>query len=100
MIFIKVLFGKLSKPFSPGSANEKQRTRSICDAVRSVFLKGLCEQCPAKSWMEHGTLDTPVEYLCDVAHAQARYLGLIGDSEKAWEVTNGKERVERFASGS
>ncbi|MDD1701595.1 MAG: radical SAM protein [Methanoregula sp.] len=62
------------------------------------FLKGLCEQCPAKSWMEHGTLDTPVEYLCGVAHAQARYLGLIGESERAWEVTSGRERVERFAA--
>lgn len=56
------------------------------------FLKGLCEQCPAKSWMEHGTLDTPVEYLCDVAHAQARYLGLIKGGEKAWEVGNWRER--------
>lgn len=56
------------------------------------FLKGLCEQCPAKSWMEHGTLDTPVEYLCDVAHAQAEYLGLIKEREKAWEVENWKER--------
>ena len=56
------------------------------------FLKGLCEQCPAKSWMEHGTLDTPVEYLCDVAHAQARYLGLIKEGEKAWEVGNWRER--------
>jgi len=61
------------------------------------FLKGLCEQCPAKSWMEYGALDTPVEYLCDVAHAQARYLGLIGEQEKAWEVTDGRERVERFS---
>jgi hypothetical protein len=25
------------------------------------FLHGLCEQCPAKSWAEHSTLDTPVE---------------------------------------
>jgi len=39
------------------------------------FLKGLCEQCPAKSWAEYGTLDTPVEYLCDIAHAQAYWLG-------------------------
>jgi hypothetical protein len=46
--------------------------------------------------MESGTLDTPVEYLCDVAHAQVRYLGLVGKSEKAWEVTDRRERVERF----
>jgi radical SAM protein with 4Fe4S-binding SPASM domain len=57
------------------------------------FLKGLCEQCPAKSWTEHGTLDTPVEYLCDIAHAQARFLGWLEDGEKGWEVCDGKERV-------
>lgn len=50
--------------------------------------------------MECGALDTPVEYLCDVAHAQARYLGLIGVEEKAWEVTDGRERVERFSARS
>ena len=63
------------------------------------FLKGLCEQCPAKSWMEHGTFDTPVEYLCAIAHAQARYLGLLNEKESAWEVEDGRERVQRF-SGS
>jgi radical SAM protein with 4Fe4S-binding SPASM domain len=57
------------------------------------FLKGLCEQCPAKSWVEHGTLDTPVEYLCLVAHAQARHLGLLGKQERGWEVRNWHERV-------
>jgi radical SAM protein with 4Fe4S-binding SPASM domain len=49
------------------------------------FLKGLCEQCPAKSWAEYGTLDTPVEYLCEVAHAQAYWLGWLKNVEKAWE---------------
>jgi radical SAM protein with 4Fe4S-binding SPASM domain len=63
------------------------------------FLKGLCEQCPAKSWMEHGTLDTPVEYFCALAHAQAEYLGMLGPGESAWEVQNGEERIKAF-SGS
>ena len=57
------------------------------------FLKGLCEQCPGKSWGEHGTLDTPVEYLCQVAHAQARYLGLLAEGEQAWEVADWRERI-------
>ena len=57
------------------------------------FIKGLCEQCPAKSWTECGTLDTPVEYLCSVAHAQAHWMGWLKDGEKAWEVKNWKERV-------
>ena len=60
------------------------------------FLKGLCEQCPAKSWAEHGTLDTPVEYLCRVAHAQARDLGLLRKGEPAWEVNDWKERIARI----
>ena len=57
------------------------------------FLKGLCEQCSARSWIEHGRLDMPVEYFCDVAHALARKLGLLGPGEKGWEVENGEERV-------
>jgi len=50
------------------------------------FLKGLCEQCPARSWSEHGNLDTPVEYCCEIAHAQARFLGWLADGERAWKV--------------
>ena len=61
------------------------------------FLKGLCEQCPAKSWAEHGTLDTPVEYLCEVAHAQARYLGWLKQGEKAWNAPGWENRVRRIA---
>ena len=61
------------------------------------FLKGLCEQCPAKSWTEHGTLDTPVGYLCEIAHIQARYLGLLKEDERAWEVENWREKIENFS---
>ena len=61
------------------------------------FLKGLCEQCPGKSCAEHGTLDTPVNYLCDVAHAQARLLGFLKDGEKAWEIRDGERRVTAFS---
>lgn len=60
------------------------------------FLKGLCLQCPARSWSEHGNFDTPVEYLCQVAHAQAVYLGLLNNSEKGWEVTDWKERIKKM----
>ncbi len=56
------------------------------------FLKSLCEQCPAKSWTESGTLDTPVEHLCEVAHAQARDLGLVGSGERGWTVRDWKSR--------
>jgi radical SAM protein with 4Fe4S-binding SPASM domain len=59
------------------------------------FLKGLCEQCAAKSWMEHGDLETPVEYQCEVAHAQALNLGLLSPGENAWEVEDWKARIIR-----
>jgi radical SAM protein with 4Fe4S-binding SPASM domain len=62
------------------------------------FLKGLCEQCPGKSWEETGTLDTPVEYLCQVAHAQARYLGLLSVGERSWEVKDWRVRLQNFAA--
>lgn len=61
------------------------------------FLKGLCEQCPAKSWMEFGTLDDAVDYFCEIAHAKARYLGLLTIHEKAWEVKEGSMRIQKFA---
>lgn len=60
------------------------------------FLKGLCEQCPARSWMEHGTLDARVDYFCEIAHAQARYLGLLGEGEMGWEVEDWRERIKAF----
>jgi radical SAM protein with 4Fe4S-binding SPASM domain len=67
------------------------------DRCARCFLKGLCEQCPAKSWSEHGTLDTPVEYLCQVAHAQARFLGLLSEGERGWEIADWQRRIDRLA---
>jgi radical SAM protein with 4Fe4S-binding SPASM domain len=63
------------------------------------FLKGLCEQCPAKSWVEHGTLDTPVDYFCEIAHAQARDLGLLGKTEHGWEIDDWRSRVAKIRGG-
>ncbi len=41
-------------------------------------------------------MDTPVEYLCEVAHAQARYHGLLHDGERAWEIVGWQQRVGTF----
>jgi radical SAM protein with 4Fe4S-binding SPASM domain len=59
------------------------------------FLKSLCLQCPARSWAEHGTLDTPVEYFCGIAHAQAEWIGILAPGEKAWKISDGRRRIER-----
>ncbi|HUU41741.1 MAG TPA: radical SAM protein [Desulfatiglandales bacterium] len=83
--------------FFPGVREMKGKDSDFLEHCAHCFLRGLCEQCPAKSWMEYGTLDTPVKYFCDIAHAQARFLGLLEDGEKAWEVKGWKERIRQFS---
>jgi hypothetical protein len=48
--------------------------------------------------MTHGTLDTPVGYSCQVAHAQARNLGLLAERERAWEIIDWRKRIESLKS--
>ncbi|MFC1714684.1 radical SAM protein [Candidatus Poribacteria bacterium] len=83
--------------FFPKMTQIKASNSDYLTRCARCFLMGLCDQCPAKSWMEHGTLDTPVEYVCEITHAQARYLGLLEDGEMAWEVSNWRERLKEFS---
>lgn len=62
-------------------------------------LADFCEQCPAQSWMEHGTLDTPVDYHCRAAHARARDVGLLAPGERAWTVTDWTDRLRSGPDG-
>lgn len=82
--------------FFPKIRKIKATNLQYLSRCAKCFLKGLCEQCPAKSWTEHGTLDTPVDYLCEIAHTQARFLGLLKNDELAWEVENWQERRKAF----
>lgn len=84
--------------FVPKVRQAKAENPDYLARCAGCFLTGLCEQCPARAWSEHGTLDTPVEYLCELAHTQARYLGLLAEDELAWEVEDWKERIERFTA--
>jgi radical SAM protein with 4Fe4S-binding SPASM domain len=79
--------------FFPQIREKKASNPDYLKRCVRCFLKGLCEQCPGKSWLEHGTLDTPVEYFCEIAHVSARYLGLLGEREMGWEVTDWRERI-------
>jgi radical SAM protein with 4Fe4S-binding SPASM domain len=60
-------------------------------------LRGFCEQCPGRAWMESGTLDTPAAYFCEAAHVQARRLGLLAVGEMAWEASDWEARVAAFS---
>lgn len=72
--------------FIPRVRGIRADNRKYRERCQRCFLKSLCEQCPAWSWMEHGVLDEPVEYLCEIAHTEAVWLGLLNKGEKAWEV--------------
>lgn len=84
--------------FFPEVRHLKAENADYLARCARCFLKGLCEQCPAKSWAEHGTMDTPVEYLCEVAHAEARSAGLLGYGEIAWEVVDWEKRVGQLSA--
>lgn len=57
------------------------------------FLKKICEQCPAKSWVEYGTFDHPVEYLCNMTHSLVRHFGWLGETEYGWEIDGWHGRI-------
>jgi radical SAM protein with 4Fe4S-binding SPASM domain len=85
--------------FFPGVREMKASHPEYLTRCARCFLKGLCEQCPGKSWTENGNLDTPVEYLCEIAHIQARQLGFLRRGEMAWEAEDWKERIRKFWEG-
>ncbi len=79
--------------FLPSLRALPARNPAYLQRCARCFIKALCLQCPAKSWSEHGTLDTPVDYLCDIAHFQARSLGFLEENEMAWTVDDWERRV-------
>ncbi len=88
-------FEEALNDFFPQLRLKKATNPEFLKRCAKCFLRGLCDQCPAKSWMEHGTLDTPVDYLCDIAHVLAERIGLINSGEKGWNVSDWRERLEQ-----
>lgn len=86
--------------YFPEKLKIKATNPEYLNRCAKCFLKGLCLQCPSRSWSETGTFDTPVEYLCKVAHNEAYGLGLLKDGEKAWEVKDWKRRIDKIEEKS
>ena len=84
--------------FFPKMLGFKAKNSKYLETCAKCFLKGLCQQCPGRAWGEFGTLDTPVPYFCEVTHAQARRLGLLGENERSWEVENWRQRLDKFVN--
>lgn len=79
-------FKEAREKFIPQVRERRASNKKYQEKCKRCFLKSFCEQCPAWSWMEHGVLDEPVEYLCEIAHTEAVWLGLLKEGEKAWKV--------------
>ncbi|MFQ6066728.1 MAG: radical SAM protein [bacterium] len=84
-------FKEAWEKFGPRVREIRANNKKYEEKCQRCFLKSLCEQCPAWSWMEHGVLDEPVDYLCEIAHAEAVWLGLLREEEKAWKVETRNE---------
>ncbi len=84
--------------FFPKVRTMKARNSEYLSRCARCFLSALCEGCPARSYMEHGTLDTPVEYYCRAAHLEAQKIGLIKEGEKAWKIKDWKKRLRDLKS--
>ena len=82
--------------FFPKFLDQQAANPIFLDQCAKCCLRGLCAQCPAQSWMEHGTLDTPVEFQCRIAHAHARKLGLLAEEENGWDVTDWQSRLDQY----
>jgi radical SAM protein with 4Fe4S-binding SPASM domain len=53
----------------------KRETDSKCSKCKLISL---CGQCPGWGQLEHDNPETPVEYLCEIAHLRAEALGVSG----------------------
>ena len=58
----------------------------------SCELKAMCGMCPANGELEHGDAETPVDFLCEVAHLRAHVLGLPIARHGACEFCEGGSR--------
>jgi radical SAM protein with 4Fe4S-binding SPASM domain len=49
--------------------------RSRTTRCQSCAIAGACDTCPGWSTLEHGTLEDPVDYMCEINHRRAEAFG-------------------------
>ncbi len=54
----------------------RDRTISSDNRCRRCELMSLCGQCPGWAQIEHGDDESPVDYLCEIAHKRAEAFGV------------------------
>lgn len=58
--------------FLESIVNRKKSRATRCD---TCAISRTCDSCPGWSELEHGDLETPIDYLCEVTHARAAAFG-------------------------
>ncbi|MBD3386647.1 hypothetical protein GF407_17220 [candidate division KSB1 bacterium] len=86
---------KALQDYFPDFVERKAHNPTYLQQCAHCVLRGLCVQCPAKSWSEYGTLDTPVDYYCRITHEHAYFLGLMQRGEKGWQIINWHDRINK-----
>jgi radical SAM protein with 4Fe4S-binding SPASM domain len=72
--------------FIPELRSRRAQASEYLARCARCAIKPLCEQCPGWAWMECGAVDQPIDYLCEIAHAEAIFFGLLQRGEKGWQV--------------
>ena len=77
------------------------RARQITRVTKCTAcqLKSLCSMCPAMAELETGDPETPVDFLCEVAHLRAATLGWTVPEHGDCEYCPGGERREALEQG-
>jgi radical SAM protein with 4Fe4S-binding SPASM domain len=68
--------GKVKQVWEASLAELRQRKRTKLTKCLQCQIQSLCAMCPANGEMENGDRESPVSFLCHVAHLRAATLGI------------------------
>jgi len=72
----------------------RERKRKQLNKCVSCRIRSVCSMCPANGELENGDPESPVEFLCEVAHLRALTLGFEIPAHGACEFCDDRERVK------
>jgi radical SAM protein with 4Fe4S-binding SPASM domain len=80
----------------------KVRSRKITRMTKCVAceIKAMCGMCPANGELEAGDPESPVDFLCHVAHLRAHALGIAVPSHGSCEYCEGGERHQDLSEST
>lgn len=88
-----------NKPFKTGwhdfipSVRVMKRTRD--NRCKDCDVIPICDQCPGWALLEHNDPETPVDFLCEIAHIRAEAFGMVNRVPKGGGVYDSKETVSK-----